>query len=240
MKQNEFDGFYNLKEYNFIVDCYKVISFILLLGMLNGIAEVDANKYSAIPQRNAFNLREPEPPKPTEPPPPPINVKLTGITTILDSKRAFLLVQEQGKPQAESKVLKEGEKDGEIEVVKINEVEGEVKIINSGKEVTLNFEKDGVKPGTTPAVATGAPPVPPGARPVIPLPGAIPSNYGGYTNNPNANVSIQGRTIPPNPYGATGYQPPQVTPGINPSATPQSVPSTPSIPRPVRLPGSKY
>ncbi len=235
MKQNKFDGFYILKEYNLIVDCYKAIGFILLLGMWNGIAEADANKYSAIPQRNAFNLREPEPPKPVEQPPPPINVKLTGITTILDSKRAFLLVQEQGKPQAESKVLKEGEKDGEIEVVKINEVEGEVKIINSGKEVTLNFEKDGVKPSTTPVAATGVPLPPGGGRPVIPLPGAIPV-YGGYTNNPNANVSIQGRTIPPNPYGATGYQSPQINPGINPPATP----STPSIPRPVRLPGSKY
>lgn len=215
--------------------CYKTISFILLLGLWNGLAEGDENKYSAIPQRNAFNLREPEPPKPTEQPPPPIDVKLTGITTILDSKRVFLLVKEQGKQQpAETKILKEGEKDGEIEVVQINEVDGEVKIINSGKEVTLNFEKDGVKLPSAPATATTTPPVP-GGRTIIPLPGAIPANYGGFTNTPSANVSIQGRTIPPNPYAVPGYQPPKVNPGVNPS----TVPSMPSIPRQVRLPGSK-
>lgn len=221
------------------MDCYKAIGVILLIGLWNATADVGENKYSAIPQRNAFNLREPEPPKPTEPPPPPINVKLTGITTILNSKRVFLLVQEQGKPQGETKILKEGEKDGDIEVVKINEVDGEVKIINSGKEVTLNFDKDGIKPTSSPATPQPGIQPNPGARPIIPLPGAIPAGYGGFTNNPNANASIQGRIVSPNPYGATGYQPPQVNPSANPSAMPSS-PSTPSIPRPVRLPGSKY
>ncbi|MGC8744738.1 MAG: hypothetical protein ACP5T0_12735 [Verrucomicrobiia bacterium] len=202
-----------------------------------GFAEMDANKYSAIPQRNAFNLREPEPPKPPEQPPPPITVKLTGITTLLDTKRAFLLVEEQGK-KPESKMLREGEKDGAVEVVQIDEVAGTVKIINSGKEMTLDFKKDGIKPPTAPAVPTtppNAPPIP-GA---IPLPGAIPAGAPRpfvISNSPvpGMNVSIQGNTIYPSaqPSSPSAYQPQDFGGGK------EKKPDKPTKPKPVRLPGS--
>jgi hypothetical protein len=71
-------------------------------------------------------------------------VNLNGITTILSGKRAFVLVQEQGK-QPESKMLKEGERDGQIEVISINESSGSVKLKVGDKETELTFEKDGIK-----------------------------------------------------------------------------------------------
>ncbi|MGC8887609.1 MAG: hypothetical protein ACP5MG_10675 [Verrucomicrobiia bacterium] len=214
----------------------------MVFGIFNfGFAETNANKYSAIPQRNAFNLREPEPPKPPEQPPPPITVKLTGITTLLDTKRVFLLVQEQGK-QPESKMLREGEKDGAVEVVQIDEAAGMVKIINSGKEMTLTFEKDGIKPPTAPAVTT--PPMPPNVPPVpgaIPLPGAV--HVGGpvpftISNSPvpGVNISVQGNTIYPNALSAPANQPnaPEGGKGKKGEEKP------PKPPKPVRLPGSAY
>lgn len=216
----------------------KIIGFIFISGLSVGLAEMDASKYSAIPQRNAFNLREPEPPKPPEQPPPPVTVKLTGITTLLDTKRVFLIVQEQGK-QPESKIMREGEKDGPVEVVQIDESTGSVKIINSGKEVTLNFEKDGVKPPTAPAqspmpATTGQPPMP-GATTFIPLPGAIPTTPSpthftvSNTPVPGMNISISGRTFSPN------------TPPTPQTYQPQNLPSAqPRTPSPIKQPGSMY
>ena len=123
---------------------------------------MEQDRYGEIIRRNAFNLREPEPPKPPAEPPPTIKVNLTGITTILSGKRVFLLVQEQGK-QPESKMLKEGERDGQIEVISIDEIAGSVKVKIGDKETELTFEKDGIKPPTTPTAPTpgsGSPSVP--------------------------------------------------------------------------------
>ncbi|MGC8743113.1 MAG: hypothetical protein ACP5T0_04455 [Verrucomicrobiia bacterium] len=143
----------------------RLITGLLIFGIASnivyGIAEQD--RYGAIVRRNAFNLREPEPPKPPPEPPPSIKVNLTGITTILSGKRAFFLVQEQGKAP-ESKMLKEGERDGQIEVISIDEVAGAVKVKIGDKERELTFKDDGIKPPTAPAAPVpavpGAPPVP--------------------------------------------------------------------------------
>lgn len=123
---------------------------------------MEQDRYGEIIRRNAFNLREPEPTKPPPEPPPSIKVNLTGITTILSGKRVFILVQEQGK-QPESKMLKEGERDGQIEVISIDEKSGSVKVKIGDKETELTFEKDGIKPSTTPtapAPGSGSPSVP--------------------------------------------------------------------------------
>lgn len=135
--------------------------------------------FKGIPARNVFGLKSPTPPPPPAPPPSPtINVKLTGLLTILSSKRAVLQITEAGK--TESKIIKEGDRDGEVEVLEINEIAGTVRIKNRGDEATLDFEKHGVKPPTGPVasttptnivmingrpVAMPAPPVTPGAVP---------------------------------------------------------------------------
>jgi hypothetical protein len=146
----------------------------MLVTAASVFAVTETDRYSAIVRRNAFNLREPEPPKPPPEPPPTIKVNLTGITTLLSNKRVFLLIQEQGK-QPESKMLSEGERDGQIEVLAINEIEGSVKIKIGDKESVLTFEKDGIKPPTTPVSSPGAPGAPPGVPPVPGVP-SVPRN----------------------------------------------------------------
>lgn len=195
----------------------------LILIMIGGIAfsiyaVTEPDRYGAIVRRNAFNLREPEPPKPPPEPPPSIKVNLTGITTILSGKRAFLLVQEQGK-QPESKMLKEGERDGQIEVVSIDESTGSVKIKIGEKETELTFEKDGLKPPTSPAGAPGTVPGVPGA------PG-VPSPSGGAG------------TIQPTPPATTGIIPaggasPSVS-ASNPSASALAAIGSSMPTRPIR------
>lgn len=203
---------------------------LIFIAFNIAIADSETEKYSAIVQRNAFNLRTPEPPKPPEPPPPSVTVKLTGITTILSSKRALLVVQEQGKP-SETKMLREGEKEGPVEVVAIDEVAGTVKIINSGKEMTLSFEKDGIKPPTAPAVPTPVPVAQPGRIP--PLPGAIiPGTQPTATIPAPGNIPVRiNPTATPTLPGINQPQPAATTPGA-------SLPSS-GYTRPVRLPGAK-
>ncbi len=148
---------------------------------------MDQDRYGEIIRRNAFNLHEPAPPKPPPEPPPSIKVNLTGITTILSGKRAFVLVQEQGK-QPESKMLKEGERDGQIEVISINESSGSVKLKVGDKETELTFEKDGIKPPSAPSAPT------PGAGAPVPsvpiMPGAVIPSAGSKT----ASITPSGST----------------------------------------------
>lgn len=192
----------------------------LIIGMAMCFALSEQDRYGAIVKRNAFGLREPEPPKPPPEPPPSIKVNLTGITTILSSKRVFLMVSEQGKP-AETKMLREGERDGQLEVVSIDEVKGAVTVKICDKEMVLTFEKDGIKPPTTPA--GGAPPVPgaPGV-PSMPTPG---KPAGGITT---ASV-IPGTTFTP----ATGTSA-SATPGSALAAIGSTMPT-----RPVRTTGTE-
>lgn len=215
--------------------CLTTLTILIILA--NGYGDSELSKYSAIVQRNAFNLREPEPPKPPEAPPPSVSVKLTGITTLLNTKRVFLVVQEQGK-QPESKMLQQGDKDGPIEVVEIDEINGKVKIINSGKEQVLDFEKDGIKPPTSPANQPPRPnPAVPGA---MPLPGAVPASMPG-TGVPTGAPPLPGAVIPgaPNPSANPTITGPSVSTGtVNPNASATTV-TIPPNPRPVRLPGSK-
>ncbi len=141
---------------------------------------MDQDRYGDIIRRNAFNLHEPAPPKPPPEPPPSIKVNLTGITTILSGKRAFFLVQEQGK-QPESKMLKEGERDGQIEVISINESSGSVKLKVGDKETELTFEKDGIKPPSSPSAPAPGSGVPVPSVPIMPgavIPSASPTTTG--------------------------------------------------------------
>ena len=156
-----------------------------------------ANKpYGAIVERNVFNLHAPPPPlnpadliKKTPPP----KITLTGITTILGTKKTFLTTPpaKPGSPP-ESIGLSEGQAQNDIEVKSIDEKAGIVQVINHGEPQTLDFEHDGAK---TPGPPAGPPPgissFPPPSLPppaAMPIPGNQPNN-----NIPRPLRSLQGR-----------------------------------------------
>jgi hypothetical protein len=119
------------------------------------------NPYQGIVDRNVFGLRPPPPPPTNEPPKPPIPaINLTGITTILGKKMAFMTIQlpakaaEPGKPNGPTSfTLTEGERDGDIEVISIDEVAGTVKVNDFGTITNVTFGK--LPPTTAPAMAGG-------------------------------------------------------------------------------------
>ncbi|MGH7866584.1 MAG: hypothetical protein ACREP9_02875 [Candidatus Dormibacteraceae bacterium] len=109
-----------------------------------------AGPYAMIYERNAFGLRPPKPLTVIPPAGPAPKVHLTGITTILQDKRALFKVEfpakPREKPKQESYILTEGQKAGPIEVLEINVKKAQVKVNNSGTVTTLTFEKIGPAP----------------------------------------------------------------------------------------------
>ena len=136
------------------------------------VPEANINSYEGISERNAFGLRPPPSQPQQEPTAAPLpKITLTGITTILDSKRALMKVAaanaKQPDPTKElSLILTEGQREGEIEVLQIDERAGSVKVRNSGQVMVLTFEKDGAKLPATPA---------PGSPGAAQLPSALPA-----------------------------------------------------------------
>lgn len=134
------------------------LGYVLALGGLAGPAfAVTQNTnpvahFGDIQDRNVFGLKSPEVKTETSQPPKLPRLMLTGITTMLGNKQAFLkeLPPVEGKmPDAVKEkflMLTEGQRDGEIEVLQIDEKTGSVKVSNSGTLMTLTFEKDGPKP----------------------------------------------------------------------------------------------
>ena len=157
--------------------------------------------YHAIVARNPFGLRTPPPPAPVDAPAPSVTVsalKLTGVTTLLGGRRAMFAVQEPGKTNLFSDLVREGDFDSVItnlQVMKIDERAGVVQVVYGGKDLTLDFAANGIKPPVGPAVPTGPPP---GSR----GPGPPPVAVGGFNADPAA------RMIPPRPVRSTE----QVTP----------------------------
>jgi hypothetical protein len=98
------------------------------------------------------------------------------MTTLLLGKRAMFVLQEPGKPQVNSGLLQEGEKDPNITNLEVKEIDakaGTVRVVFGGKELTLNFNENGIKPPTGPA------PAPPGSAvggkpPMVGAGGGIP------------------------------------------------------------------
>jgi hypothetical protein len=61
----------------------------------------EANPYLSIVERNAFGLKDPPEPAPPAPPPPALEppkptVKLTGLTTLFNKKKALIELTEPG------------------------------------------------------------------------------------------------------------------------------------------------
>jgi len=157
------------------------------------------NPYSAIVERNVFNLRPPPPPiNPADlvPKKPAPKITLTGITTILGKKVTFLTTPPT-KPGAppESIMLAEGQAQNDIEVKTIDEKAGVVQVVNHGEPETLDFETNGAKPSgapggaqtpiSLPAPIPGAPPrgVQPGAGTTIRPLRSLPARNSSAENN---------------------------------------------------------
>src|SRR5579859_8014271 len=106
---------------------------------------VDARPYANISQRNVFDLHDI--PIQTQPPTnPPVlpNVFLTGITTLHDTKQAYLVVQSPaaaGKPAGPDRyfTLREGQREAMLEVIAIDPKAKTVTINNSGVVSTITF-----------------------------------------------------------------------------------------------------
>jgi hypothetical protein len=187
-----------------------------------GSASADVTPYDVIVDRNPFGLKPPPPPPdPSEtaakapPPAPPATVELTGITSILSSKRALLeIVPGPGKPMIKP-ILGEGERVESVEVVSINVEKNEVTIKNGQLVTNLTFKI---------AKAGGPPPPQPGG--VVPpaLPGATPAGAQTTYNNFNQSQTSGGRGVmvgggsPAAPASANpaygGVNPGLVNPGV--------------------------
>jgi len=171
---------------------HKAIAFALCIAFLSAplhaiVRDAEPNRFESIPARNIFGLRPVEQAQVTNQPPVLPKLILTGITTILGNKRVLMkALPPAGSPgvtnKEESLILTEGQREGPVEVLAIDEKAGSVRVNNSGTEMTLTFEKDGVKLASTPPPAT-APPAP-GALPSPSMPTTNPPLPGTEANPP--------------------------------------------------------
>ena len=200
---------------------YPCLSVVVLLSVAAAFADTE-NPYQSIVDRNVFGLRPPPPPPTTEPPKPPIPpINLTGITTILGKKLAFMTIQlppkpgEPAKPGPTSFMLTEGERDGDIEVVSIDEKAGSVKVSEFGTITNVTFGKLPATPAPpSVAAATGGVPghnpLAPGGAPQRSIPGLptrtlrLGNNQAGNTANPGVANGNAGLAVgQANAYGQT-------------------------------------
>lgn len=137
--------------------------------------------YQGIVERNVFGLKAPPPPPdPEASKPPPPKIFLTGITTILGSKRALMKLTPPAKPgepaKEQSFTLAEKQGEGGLEVLEIDEIAGTVKVNEFGTIITLSFENNGVKAPATPGMPGAPNPAgfPPGVNPGLPGGGVMP------------------------------------------------------------------
>jgi hypothetical protein len=165
--------------------CWLQTTLILAIGSTLFAAERasgdQAKDYNVFLARNPFSLRPPpKPPAPPEKIPEPeipLNVKLTGISTLLNKKRVFLVNQPEGEPPIYLKMV-EGEVDAGIEIISIDPDAGAVKVKIDGMAQTITFKDNGFKAsGAIPA----APIVSPSGRkfpaPPIPAPPKSPNKF---------------------------------------------------------------
>ena len=143
-----------------------VVGTVVCLGLATSayaiVPDSSNQAYKGIPERNLFGLREPPPrdPTPVTPPPALPKVILTGLTTILGNKMAFLKVLFPAKPgepaREQSLTLKQGERDGTIEVIHIDIPNETVQVKNSGTLMPVTFDALPPTPAPAPAAATAS------------------------------------------------------------------------------------
>jgi hypothetical protein len=201
-----------------------------------------ANPYQAIVERNVFGLKPPPPPPDPESQKPPMpKITLTGISTLLGNKRAFLKTPappaKPGEPPKSEQfyMLTEGQRDGEMEVIEIDEKAGAVKVKYAGTIVPLDFVNNGAKLVNPPPVVPGPGGIPsptgvPGAlgvkplptrtlrlpTPGIPTPGSPAAPSFQPSGSEQFNQGAAGGSVPMPIYGAGIPNPqPTATPAVN-------------------------
>lgn len=136
-------------------------------------AEEGARSYDSLVNSNPFGLKPPA----TPPPPPPKQeevvpkpeIILTGLTTLLEKPRAYLMTKDQ-KGQKEYYSLALNEMEDGLEVLHIDPKQKSVRILNGGVETLLTFATHGIKPPANAAPAQAQPgqpgglPMPPSAN----------------------------------------------------------------------------
>ena len=142
-------------------------------------AGTNDNPYRAISERNAFGLKPPAPP-PVEiddpPAPPAIDIKLTGICSVLATKKVLLQVLESGVTQPRFYNLAEGESAAGLQIVKIDEEAETVRVRLRGETILLTFKTHGLKsPGAGPSAPRPVEPPAHGSAPPPLLPPAAPN-----------------------------------------------------------------
>jgi len=132
------------------------VGALLAGAMVRGdVAGLKDNEYKVILDINPFRLKDP----PTLIKEPATNVvrldvRITGITSVGRTKRAWLVIP-PGPGRTQPKYLNnlsEGDRDGDLQIVEINEKEETVKILNAGITVTLNFQEHGLPAPAVPVV----------------------------------------------------------------------------------------
>jgi hypothetical protein len=148
---------------------------LVVAGMfLTSVVKAVNSPYAEIAKRNVFGLSAPviTVVAPTTKPLALPKITLTGITTILGRRMAFLTISAvKAGEAAESFMLAVGQGVNDIEVKNIDERAGVVSVVNHGESQILNFDRDGAK--------TPGPPNDPAPRePILPRP-APPSTVSG-------------------------------------------------------------
>src|SRR6266498_329535 len=139
-------------------------ALVLSGACLKARADAKPNPYDLIVERNLFGLKPPPLPDTnstsTMPAAPPAQVEVTGITSILSSKRVLLeIVPGPGKPMLKP-ILSEGERVESVEVVFIDVEKNEVTIKNGSVLTNLTFKVAKAAP-PTPTLAGFVPPAVP-------------------------------------------------------------------------------
>jgi hypothetical protein len=179
---------------------------ILLAGILvptAGRADGE-DRYAVFVKRNPFALKDPPPPPPAPKPEVkveeeiPINLKLTGISTLFKRVRVFMVNAPPNEP-SESLSIYEGERKSGVEVIQggVDIEAGTVRVKIDNYTKTLSFETDGFAGGVKPGQVRSAAQT---ATPNGPSPGSIPR------------PSISGRAPSPSSGGSTFKRPLRTAP----------------------------
>lgn len=195
----------------------RYVATLLLAGFSVCVyADVKDNPYQIIIDRNPFGL------KPIPPPPPPVvmtnaeekpitDIKITGITTLLGPAKVFLQIKDDKTKKDTFLTFTEGDtevKEG-IQLVAVDAASGSVRVRSGTEELTLDFEKNGLKPAGGPTATASAMPIPPppGGGGVVPLNTGVPAPLNPNNNSGRGNVSVMGGFNAPTASAAPGVNP---------------------------------
>jgi hypothetical protein len=150
-----------------------------------------ARPYNRISTRNVFGSKPPPPPAPVEAPPEPPKERpdffLSGFTRKGGQAKAFISYQIKGKPMEFPEPLLIGVEVDGIKLLEVDESTESVRIEYNGEELTLDFDKNGVKAVAAPS-------------------GAVPGLPGAPGNLPTIQPNAPRGSVPPPPVPAFGNQ----------------------------------